>query len=91
MDFLAIFNEHYVEVVVIGCICLGFILKRWVKDVENKYIPTILAVTGAVLNIWKSGMSLDSVVYGVFMGVTATGLHQMFKAFIERGSEGVHE
>ena len=84
MDFVAIFTAHYVEAVVIGCVCAGFILKHWVKDVENKGIPTILAVLGAVLNIANSGLSLDSVVYGVFMGLTATGLHQMFKAFIEK-------
>ena len=28
--------------VVVGiCLCTGFIVKKWVRDVDNKYIPTI--------------------------------------------------
>ena len=70
-----------------ACLCFGYVIKRWVKDVENKYIPTILAVLGAVLNVIESGMSLESIVYGAFMGLTATGLHQAFTRFIEKSDK----
>lgn len=87
MDFAAVLTEHFVVVVVMACLCFGYVIKRWVKDVENKYIPTILAVLGAVLNVIESGMSLESIVYGAFMGLTATGLHQAFTRFIEKSDK----
>ena len=26
--------------------------KKWINDVDNKYIPTIVAVAGVVVNVW---------------------------------------
>lgn len=43
MEFL---NEFMLPVVVGICLCTGFIVKKWVRDVDNKYIPTIVAVLG---------------------------------------------
>ena len=87
MDFAALLNEHLTIVVVVACLLVGYILKKWVKDVENKYIPTILAVLGAIVNVMEGGISLETIVYGAFMGLTATGLHQAFTRFIEKSEE----
>ena len=86
MDF-TILKEHFVLVVVVACLVVGYIVKRWVKDVENKYIPTILAVMGAVLNSVVSGVSIEAVVYGALMGLASTGMHQAFTKFIENDNE----
>lgn len=90
MDFTML-KDYFVLVVVLACLCLGYVIKKWVKDVENKYIPTILFVVGAVLNGFVSGWSVESIVYGSLMGLASTGLHQAFTRFIEGKKEQVDE
>ena len=82
MDF-TILTENYVVVVVVACLGLGYLIKTSFDFVPNKYIPTTLAVVGAVLNAVVSGLSVDSVVYGALMGLASTGMHQAFKSFVE--------
>lgn len=85
MDFSAILSDHFVLVVVLACLIVGYIIKHatFLTWVPNDDIPLILAVVGGVLNIFVSGLSLESVVFGAFMGLSSTGLHQIFKEFIE--------
>ena len=47
------FTTLAMPLVIAACLIMGFILKKWVSDVDNKYIPTILAVFGvdSVINI----------------------------------------
>lgn len=85
MDF-TILTENFTLVVVVACLVLGYIIKT-LEFVSNKYIPTILAVLGAVLNAVVQGLSVDSVVYGALMGLASTGMHQAFKQFIENTKE----
>ena len=86
MDF-TVLTEHFVLVVVVACLIAGYLLKHWVKDVENKYIPTILAALGAILNAVVTGVSVEAVVYGALMGLASTGMHQAFTKFIEKNEE----
>lgn len=87
MDFNQL-TQYFVLVVVVACLVVGYIIKTSFDKVPNKYIPTILAVVGAVLNMIVSGMSVESVVYGALMGLASTGLHQAFTRFIEGEKEG---
>lgn len=86
MDF-TILNDYFVAVVVVACLVVGYIIKTSFSFVQNKYIPTILAVLGAVLNAVVSGLSVESVVYGALMGLASTGLHQAFTRFVEGKKE----
>lgn len=88
MDFSQL-TQYFVLVVMIACLVVGYIIKISFDKVPNKYIPTILAVIGAVLNAVVSGASVESVVYGALMGLASTGLHQAFTRFIEGEKEGV--
>lgn len=83
MDF-TVLNDYFVLVVVVACLVVGYIIKKTFDMIPNKYIPTILAVLGAVLNIFASGLSLESIVYGAVMGLASTGMHQAFTKFIEK-------
>ena len=50
------FLADYVIPVITGiCLCIGWILKRWIADTGHKYIPTVCAVLGAALAVWMSG------------------------------------
>lgn len=82
MDFTQL-TKYFVLVVMVACSVVGYILKTSFDRVPNKYIPTILAVVGAVLNAVVSGVSVESIVYGALMGLASTGLHQAFTRFIE--------
>lgn len=82
MDF-NMFLENIVPLVVLGCLILGYIIKHSLPMISNSFIPTILAVVGVVINVLVSGLSIETVIYGAFMGLVSTGLHQAFTRFIE--------
>lgn len=82
MDFSAL-TEYFVVVVVVACLIVGYLIKKSFDFIPNKYIPTILAVLGAVLNGIVTGPSVESIVYGALMGLASTGLHQAFTRFVE--------
>lgn len=87
MDFTQL-TQYFVLVVMIACLVVGYIIKTSFDKIPNKYIPTILAVIGAVLNAVVSGASVESVVYGALMGLASTGLHQAFTRFVEGEEKG---
>lgn len=86
MDF-TILSENFILVVVVACLIIGYIIKHasFLKWINNDDIPVILAVFGAIVNAIVSGVSVETVVYGALMGLSSTGLHQSFKAFVEKG------
>ena len=83
MEFL---NEFMLPVVLGICLCVGYIIKKWIKDVDNKYIPTIVAVIGVALSIWISGWQItpEVILSGMISGLGSTGMHQVFKQFVEK-------
>lgn len=88
MDFTTL-TEHFILVVMVACLIAGYIIKHasFLKWVPNDDIPVVLAVIGAIANIFVSGVSLETIVYGALMGLSSTGFHQMFKSFVENGKE----
>lgn len=83
MSDFTVITDYFVVVVMVACLILGYIIKSSLDFIPNKYIPTILAVVGAILNCIVSGFSVESVVYGAAMGLASTGMHQAFKQFVE--------
>lgn len=87
MEFL---NEYLVIIVVGICLCVGYVLKNLIPtDKINKFIPLIMAVLGVVLNMWLNGFAItpDILLGGLASGLASTGMHQVFKQFIEKGGE----
>lgn len=80
---MSFFNSIAMPLVIAACLIIGFILKKWVKDVDNRYIPTILALFGAVLACMvQDTVSVEVLVAGSFSGLASTGLHQAFKQIL---------
>ncbi|GAB2021441.1 phage holin family protein [Pseudolactococcus yaeyamensis] len=79
-------SEFYLPIVVIACLIVGYCLKK-IVPLDNKWIPTVLAVTGAALGVISAGLSLETVVYGALSGLASTGLHQLFTQIIEGESK----
>ena len=78
------FLTDYLVLVIVGiCLCVGYVIKSSVNQIDNKYIPLIMAVLGVVLNVWLTNtISPDVLLGGMFSGLSATGLHQMFANLI---------
>ena len=82
---LGFLTEYYIPVVVVACLIIGYCIKHitWLDKVSNQYIPTILAIVGAILAcVANSTVDLNTIVYGAFSGLASTGLHQAFTRFI---------
>lgn len=88
MDF-ATLSEHFVLVVVLACLIVGYIVKHasFMKWIPNNDIPVVLAAVGALANLIVSGVSFESAIYGAVMGLASTGMHQAFKNWIENTHE----
>lgn len=89
MADLSFLTEYLVAVIAGICLCVGFVVKKWIKDVDNKFIPTICAVLGVFLAVWMNGWSVTPaiVLSGLFSGLASTGAHQAFTRLIEKREE----
>lgn len=87
MEFL---NDYLVLIVMGICLCVGYVVKHVVpSDAVNKFIPLIMAVLGVVLNSWLNGFAFtpEILLGGLASGLASTGMHQVFKQFIEKKGE----
>lgn len=82
MDF-TILTEYFVLVVLVACLIVGYLIKHSFDFIPNKYIPTIVALLGAILNAVVSGASVESIVYGAMMGLASTGMYEAFRNWVE--------
>lgn len=83
MEFL---NDYMLPVVLGICLCVGYVVKKWIKDVDNKFIPTIVTFLGIVIASWISGWLITPqvILSGMVSGLASTGMHQLFKQYIEK-------
>lgn len=74
-------QEFYMPLVVLACLIVGYCIKniKWLDEMSNQYIPTILAVLGAALGcVVNQSITPESIIYGALSGLASTGLHQWF-------------
>jgi hypothetical protein len=75
---MEILNGFTVPVIVGICLLVGYIVKHWIKDVDNKIIPTLCASLGVLLAVWMywGNITPDVILMGLASGLASTGLHQ---------------
>lgn len=83
MDFL---NDYLVLIVMGICLCVGYVIKNLIpSDKVNRFIPLIMAILGVLLNMWINfAISPEILLGGLVSGLASTGMHQLFKKFIEK-------
>lgn len=83
LEFL---NDYLVLIVVGICLCVGYVIKKSITKIPDKYIPFIMAVLGIILNIWLNSFSFtpEILLGGMFSGLASTGLHQLFKQLVDK-------
>lgn len=86
MEFL---NSFMIPIIIGICLCVGYIVKKWINDIDNKWIPTLVSVCGIFLSVWISGwmISPEIILRGFISGLASTGMHQLFTQFIEKNKE----
>lgn len=76
-------SEFCIPVIVGICVCVGYVIKTSIPNIQNRFIPLIMSVLGLFLNIWISkGIDANILLAGLFSGLSSTGLHQLFKNLI---------
>ncbi len=84
------FLETFIQPVTVGlCLCVGWVIKCWIDDIDNKWIPTIVLVLGILISIWSSWGTVtpEIILSGAASGLASTGLHQMVTKWFEKKAE----
>lgn len=81
MEFIEMFQEYIVLVVLGICLCVGYIIKHSLEVIPNKHIPLILGVLGVIVNIWANHwvFTPEVLLSGLVSGLGAVGMHQVYK------------
>lgn len=75
-------NMDYIDglimpIITAGCLCIGYVMKKWLPS-DDKWIPTVLLILGAVSGLIMFGLDYEGIVKGMVSGLAAVGLHQAF-------------
>ena len=83
---ISFLSEYMIPVIIGLCLCVGYVVKHWIKDVDNKIIPTLCAVLGIVVAIWISwgNITPEVILSGLVSGLASTGLHQAITQFLNK-------
>ena len=76
------FQDYLIPVITVGCLCVGFVLKKWLPT-DDKWIPTILLILGAISGAILFGFDYEGIVKGMLSGLASVGLHQAFHQFLK--------
>lgn len=76
------FENYLIPVIMIGCLCVGFVMKKWMPT-DDKWIPTVLLILGALSGLILFGFDYEGIVKGMLSGLASVGLHQVFYQFIK--------
>lgn len=80
-------SNYYIPIVFAFCLAIGYCYKHLIPK-DNKWLPTIMLVIGAITGCIVLGPSFEAVVKGGITGLASTGFHQVFKQMIENPKAG---
>lgn len=69
-------------IITAACLCIGYVMKKWLPT-DDKWIPTVLLIIGAISGLILFGVDYEGVVKGMVSGLAAVGLHQTFKQHLK--------
>ncbi len=75
-------DELIMPVITAACLCIGYVMKKWLPA-DDKWIPTVLLILGAISGIVLFGLDYEGIVKGMVSGLAAVGLHQAFKQHLK--------
>lgn len=71
--------SYIAPLILIACLCVGYVIKNVITNQKvNRYIPLIVLVLGAILNVWFEGaITLPVIVVGMVSGLASTGFYEL--------------
>ena len=86
---MEIFASYIVPVIVGLCLIVGFLIKN-LTGADNRYIPAIVTILGVALSVWINWPAItpEVILCGAVSGLASTGMHQLFKQWIDNGGLG---
>lgn len=85
---IEILNTWVNPTIVVFCLIVGYAVKHLLPKVSNNIIPTVVVILGIVVALWLNQWAVvtpDIILSGALSGLASTGLHQLFKQWIEAG------
>lgn len=79
-------DELIMPIITAACLCIGYVMKKWLPA-DDKWIPTVLLIVGAVSGLILFGVDYEGIVKGMVSGLAAVGLHQVFKQHLKLETE----
>lgn len=73
-------EDYLIPIIAVCGMCVGYVMKKWLPT-DDKWIPTILLVLGAISGAILFGLDYEGVVKGMLSGLASVGLHQVFYQF----------
>lgn len=85
---MEMFNTYIIPVIVGLCLIVGYIVKNF-TGADNKIIPALVTVLGIALAVWMNWPAItpEVILGGAVSGLASTGMHQMFKQWIDSGGK----
>lgn len=85
---MEMFAEFIVPVIVGICLVVGFVVKNF-TGADNRLIPVIVTVLGVGLAVWMNwpAITAEVILGGAVSGLASTGMHQIFKQWIDTGGK----
>lgn len=84
---MEMFSTYIVPVILGICLVVGYIVKNY-TGADNRVIPAVVTLLGVVLAVWMNWPAItpEIVLGGAVSGLASTGMHQMFRQWIENGN-----
>lgn len=84
-------TNYIVPVVMVCCACVGYCWKNCTRT-DNRYIPAVMAILGAIINVWMTkSVDVDIITGGMVSGLASTGAYEMITKLISGASNGCRE
>lgn len=85
---MEIFNTYIVPVIVGICLIVGYLIKNF-TGADNRFIPVVVTVLGVALAVWMNwpAVTPEVILGGAVSGLASTGMHQLFKQWIDNGGK----
>lgn len=79
-------NAYIMPVVLIICLCVGFIIKNLIPgNLINKLIPLMVGLLGVLIAIWNADWAItpDVMATGLVSGLASTGTYEGARGIFE--------
>lgn len=83
---MEMFTTYLVPVIVGICLVAGYLIKH-MTSADNKIIPVVVTILGIALAVWINWPEItpEVILGGAVSGLASTGMHQLFKQWIDNG------